>query len=203
MKRHRLLAFFLITFGISWGIPAVLIVLSKLTGAFEVSLKEYSALSYLVIWSPAISAFTVISITQGWDGIRAYAKRFLQWKVGIVWYAAALLGIPLLNVSAAALTEALGRDALTMPTVSFGVFLVAALLRATEGPFEEFGWHGFALPMLQRRFSGLVAALVLGFIWALWHVPAIILVIGRSIGDMTEGSMTFMLRSCSCASSSA
>jgi len=101
MKHHRLLAFFLITFGISWGIPAVLIVLSKLTGAFEVSLKEYSALSYLVVWSSAISAFAVISITQGWDDIRAYAKRFLHWKVGIVWYAAALLGIPLLNVLAA------------------------------------------------------------------------------------------------------
>jgi len=54
--------------------------------------------------------------------------------------------------------QALGRDALTVPTVSFGAFLVAALLRATEGPFEEFGWRGFALPMLQRRFSGLTAA---------------------------------------------
>jgi uncharacterized protein len=43
------------------------------------------------------------------------------------------------------------------------------------GPLgEECGWRGYALPRLQRRFSPAVAALILGFLWANWHLPLMI-----------------------------
>ena len=37
---------------------------------------------------------------------------------------------------------------------------------------EETGWTGFAVPHLQRRFSPWLAAIILGVIWAVWHLPA-------------------------------
>jgi hypothetical protein len=43
------------------------------------------------------------------------------------------------------------------------------------GPVEEFGWRGFALPLLQRRMAPLWAALVIGAIWGVWHLPTFFL----------------------------
>jgi membrane protease YdiL (CAAX protease family) len=43
------------------------------------------------------------------------------------------------------------------------------------GPVEELGWRGFALPLLQRKFAPLWAGLILGAIWALWHIPAFLM----------------------------
>jgi membrane protease YdiL (CAAX protease family) len=41
------------------------------------------------------------------------------------------------------------------------------------GPLcEELGWRGFALPRLEQRWNGIFAALVLGAIWGVWHLPA-------------------------------
>lgn len=183
MKKHRLVAFFLLTFAISWGVPGVLLLLSAATGAFEVSLEKSSPLSYLVIWSPAISAFTVLAATSGSSGLRAYLRRLLHVRFAWYWYVAVLAGIPLLKLLAPALTGASGQLGIVTPTVSLGTFLIAALLVAGEGPFEELGWRGFALPLLQRRFNGLVASLILGTMWSLWHVPAFLL------ETVTTGSM--------------
>ncbi len=84
-----------------------------------------------------------------------------------------------MNFAAAALTEAIGRPTLAMPTGSARAFLAVALLRATQGPVEELGWRGFALPLLQRRCSGLEASLILGAIWALWLCPPSPLDVGK------------------------
>jgi len=36
---------------------------------------------------------------------------------------------------------------------------------------EEFGWRGFALPLLLKKYNPTAASLILGLIWAFWHFP--------------------------------
>jgi membrane protease YdiL (CAAX protease family) len=53
-----------------------------------------------------------------------------------------------------------------------------------DGASEEPGWRGFALPRLQQKFSPLVASIILGFFWAMWHLPLYF------VGMYTESSNT-------------
>jgi membrane protease YdiL (CAAX protease family) len=40
-----------------------------------------------------------------------------------------------------------------------------------SGLGEETGWRGYALPHLQKTRSATVATLILGILWACWHLP--------------------------------
>lgn len=57
-----------------------------------------------------------------------------------------------------------------------GTLLAFAGFVLLVGPLpEEIGWRGFAQDRLQRSWSPLIAALVVGVLWAVWHVPLYLL----------------------------
>lgn len=183
--RTALLAFFGLAFVIAWGVPGLALLLAEATGAFEPVLDEFSPLSYVSVWAPAVAAFLIIAWVHGWAGVTTYARRIVRPTGAGRWYLAVVVGVALVNLLAAFGMEALGHDAVAWALV------VLTLLRATEGPMEEVGWRGFALPLLQRRLSGLGASAVLGSVWALWHVPAFL--VGRSVGGGIEGGLGYVL----------
>ena len=61
------------------------------------------------------------------------------------------------------------------PFASAAAYVSALFFMAIKGPVEKVGWRGLALPLLQRRMAPIWAALVLGVVWAVWHLPAFML----------------------------
>ena len=170
MREHRLYAFFFITFGISWGVPGILLLASSL-GIFTVSLDRHSPLSFLFFWAPALSAIIVIGATQGRTGLVAFLRHALRGRFKWRWWAAVVVGVPLLKLLAYALADdGVPFDVLSV-TLTANALVIAALLALLESPIGEFGWRGFALPLLQRRVNGLAAAVFLGVMWAIWYMP--------------------------------
>jgi membrane protease YdiL (CAAX protease family) len=59
------------------------------------------------------------------------------------------------------------------PAFAPGLFLVGLPIGVVAGFLEEIGWTGFAYPHLRVRFGALPAALLLGILWGLWHLPVV------------------------------
>lgn len=70
-----------------------------------------------------------------------------------------------------------------------GSFLLRFTLTLIPGFGEEFGWRGYMLPRLARRFTPRKALLLQGFIWWAWHLPTVVAMGARS----EEVTIAFML----------
>ena len=130
------------------------------------------------IWTygPAIAAVLAAGLTGGRTAIRQLAAGLDKWRLGWNWYAVILIGPLALALVIAALNVALGGswqqgspDALTEPLPI--ILLLIFILTITDGLGEEMGWRGFALPQMLTRGNAFRASLVLGLVWAVWHIP--------------------------------
>jgi uncharacterized protein len=130
-------------------------------------------LFFLAVYAPAIAAFTLVARNGGIASLRRFLGRALLWRCSIIWYAFLLLGIPLIFYCGAALKGTLFED--PFPFDAIKSLFVALAFAAIKGPVEEFGWRGFALPLLQRKFAPFWASLILGGIWGFWHLLAFLL----------------------------
>jgi membrane protease YdiL (CAAX protease family) len=165
VKRHPLIAFFVLTWALSWW-PWILY-------AFGLSPTPIAS------FGPFLAALVVLAITQGKSGIGGLLRRMVRWRVGIRWYAVALLLPVGIALAATALNVLLGAQAPSAADLGgwtglFSTFAVVLLIPGIGGAWEEPGWRGFALPSLQAGRSALVASLILGAVWALWHLPLVV-----------------------------
>lgn len=168
MPQRAIWAFFAIAFGQAWGLAALLFAFPEQMGIFG-PIGYTNPLFVLAVYSPAVAALGLVLRYHGLAGLGQYLRRLTYWRMPAAWWAFLLLGIPAVFYAGAALKGTADTPFPFSPW--YGVFpaLATALV---IGPIEELGWRGLALPMLQRRFSPFAASLVLGSIWAAWHLPA-------------------------------
>ncbi|HEY89306.1 MAG TPA: CPBP family intramembrane metalloprotease [Thermoflexia bacterium] len=155
LKRHAFIVFVTLTVLISW-------------------FPWYTRGVGFLVFGPSIAGLVMIALTSGKKGLRDLGQRALRWRVGFLWWAVALFFTGLTLLLSIAINTIWGG---TLPSFTFFrqewyLIPVFFLLTIIGGPLgEEFGWRGFALPHLQRQWGAMAASIVIGIVWALWHLP--------------------------------
>jgi uncharacterized protein len=127
-------------------------------------------------FGPLAAAVVVTGQESGRAGLRSLLGRILHWRVAPIWYGVVLLGPVLLMLAGLALeVVVLGAQPPSLGTVIGAlpilvIITVYGMIFVTLG--EEVGWRGYALPALQARYGALVSSVILGVLWAVWHLPA-------------------------------
>ncbi len=168
---RRLLVYLLSTFAVTWGAWGSLAVLAA-RGALSYGQAPFMALYILGGFGPAIGAYAALLATPGQGPLGEYHRRLLRWRVA-PWLYAAAPGLPL-AIAAMALGIALQLNPALSAAVTvkpWTAFLPLFGMMLVGGGVEELGWRGIAQPELARRHGPLPAALVVGLVWALWHLP--------------------------------
>ena len=135
----------------------------------------------LGLLGPMLSGIGFAYFTQtGRNWHEYWVRAFDIGRIPVKWYAVIFLFAPALFATAVLLDAASGgstalvqiKKAIT-PYLSAPLTIVPfVLITLINGPVpEELGWRGYVLDQLQGRWSALVASIILGAIWAVWHLP--------------------------------
>jgi len=128
----------------------------------------------IAAFGPTLTAFLLTYRAEGGAGVRRLLRRGITLRATPAWLIAILLFWPALAGLAFALTHLLGGTTGPTPMASqpWMVLPTFLFMLLASGPIqEEFGWRGFALDRLQATRGALGASLLLGALWALWHLP--------------------------------
>jgi len=180
------------TFGLTWLLVGAYIydatTASKLLGPMRLGAPAF----FVAVYAPTLAAILVTAVRYGRTGLSSLFGSLVRSKVGWLWIAVSVLGYPALW-----LVVALIRAVFSGELASFDmrpwlialplVLLGGHVLRDPGALGEELGWRGFALPRLLELTDARAASIILGVVWAVWHLPAFFL------SSLSQSSVDFGL----------
>ncbi|MGI5129647.1 CPBP family intramembrane glutamic endopeptidase [Pseudonocardia sp. CA-107938] len=176
--RYPLTSFFTLSYLLSWLAWTPYVLGTTGLGLLPINIPELwgdaQTLGLLpgAYLGPITAAFLVTALAYGRAGLREWGARLIRWRVGLRWYLAVLVGVPVVYVATTLLLP--GAWAGVQPPTAALVLAYVPMLLAqllTTGLAEEPGWRDFALPLMQRRLGPLAGTLLLGVLWGGWHLP--------------------------------
>ena len=173
VHRHQVLTYFVLVIALSWG--AILLVTGGV-GPIGSTDPRFLFIALTAPVAPAIVGLLLTGLVAGRAGYRDLFARLLRWRVGVRWYAVALLTAPLLTVTAAVLLALALRSSEFLPVIltttePLGLLLPGVVGGLVAGFCEELGWTGFAIPRLRLRYGVFATGLLVGVVWGAWHFP--------------------------------
>jgi uncharacterized protein len=192
IKRHPLVALVSLAYGLTWigAIPFIVNPAASQRGMLSFA-TVFVAIFMLggCLWAAFIVETAAGGITNRIALLRRL--RLFRWRVGIVWYVVALCLPAAMMLSGIALAKLLGgvttqMPLLTVPPSRWITVMFVSIGAYVVGNFEEFAWRGVALPRLQATQPAVRAALVVGVMQAIWHMPYFFVPnsLGRQLGPV-------------------
>ena len=173
IKRHPVATYFALTFAISWSGVLILGAPSGMPTTSEQFEKLWPFVFLPYFLGPSIASILLTGLVYGKAGFCELLSRLLRWRVGVRWYAVALLTLPLF---AMVILSALS---LISPVFLPGILTtddrVSLILSGIAtglifgGLLEELGWTGFAVPEVRRRYGVFTTGLIVGVLHGAWH----------------------------------
>ncbi|WP_130620268.1 CPBP family intramembrane glutamic endopeptidase [Dyella amyloliquefaciens] len=169
--RRRAKVFLAFAFGISWCAWGTLILLA------QAQATAYGEWPFMTLYAlgglgPTIAAYVSVCLTRREAPLREFNQRVLRWRVRPVWYVVAIgLPIALAFVAvgiAVALHLAVSSQLAIKPWYVFPLLFAMTII---GGGLEEFGWRGVTQDAWGPILGQARAALMIGPIWAIWHLP--------------------------------
>lgn len=199
-RRHVLLCYFGLAYGISWLLWTPYVLSGSGLGILPIRFPhllgddELAGLLPGAYLGPLSSAFVMTALVEGRAGLRRWRGRLFRWRVGLRWYALALVGVPAILVVGTLPLPGAVAGLHRPPAVALLSYVPLLLLQMiTTGVAEEPGWRDFALPRLQRANGPLLGTLILGPLWAGWHLPLFVTTWAPRRGDpLTIGLFTLI-----------
>jgi membrane protease YdiL (CAAX protease family) len=165
LPEGSLVSFFVLTYAVTW--TAFLSVAAAIPARTPLG----TLLVLLGAYAPSAVALWLTARTDGAAGVRTLLGRVLRWRVPARWYLFAAGYTAAIKLTAA-LIHRLATDA--WPRFGDEPWYLIPVAIAFSTPFqagEEIGWRGYALPRLAARFGLARASILLGIVWASWHLP--------------------------------
>ena len=130
-----------------------------------------SALFLVGAFMPALVALWLTAQTEGRAAAGALLRRVVAWRVDWRLYLLAA-GYPAAIKLAVALVHRLAVGTWPRFDGPQWYLIILAIFAATPSKAgEEIGWRGYALPRLASRLGLRWSSVLLGAIWACWHLP--------------------------------
>lgn len=166
LRRHPVVCYFVLTFSISW-LGAFLVAAPRLLRGQPLPNLTGILMFPAMLLGPCLSSILLTRLFDGPAGLRDLFSRMRRLRFPARWYAALL--IPPVFV----LCILLLLKTFVSPVYSPNRFWLGLAFGIPAGFFEEIGWTGFAFPKMSLELAPLRAAILLGLLWGLWHIPVI------------------------------
>jgi membrane protease YdiL (CAAX protease family) len=163
-------AFFAGTFALTWGIGVLMVTFTDQIESVFGPLGYTNPVFILAVYAPGFVGVFMVWRHYGRRGLASFFHRLTLWRMSRGWWLL-LLGMPAVFYGGAIVAG----NVTDFPFDPWYGVLPALIPALLIGPIEELGWRGVALPILQRRFAPLWAALIVGVVAAVWHTPAFLM----------------------------
>jgi membrane protease YdiL (CAAX protease family) len=162
---RMLMLYFALTFAITWSI---------LIPALSTVPEDHLLFFFiLAAFGPFLSAVITIWTNKGRSGLRRWLRQVFTLRLPVVLYLTGTFFLPVgIGVLHYTLYRFLGGESDFYNAIPWYLYLLYLVPTALlTGGNEEPGWRGFALPALLERFHPVLAAIILGVIHSVWHLP--------------------------------